>query len=375
MGVSPYRFDPGRAESFIDFSTTLYQDDTKWIAPFRSTVRAQFDPTFAFYHKPGNTHRHFLATVAGRVVGHLSAVVNTEMRNKTGIPIGALGFFECIRDRYVAQALLAQATDWLRTRGLSRLWGPVNFDIWTGYRLQSRGFDQTPFYGEPHAKPYYVDLFQEFGFEPLKNWHSLTIPDRASMNALASDRADYLAALLDQGYRFESFDVRRATEQSERLHAVMVDSFKRFTGVTPLSAAEFAPMFATQLRVMDPQLVTLIYDEAGETAGFSVAYPDLSEAVRAMRGRNTLAAKFRFLRRRGRTRRAVFYLLGITQEEARKRRGTGRAIFCHTLRQILSSGYDSLIAALIAEGNPSRGLFDAYASQKNRQYTLYEMNS
>jgi hypothetical protein len=224
----------------------------------------------------------------------------------------------------------------------------MNFDIWGGYRLKTSGFDESPFYGEPYTQPYYVEQFDRFGFKPRQHWNSSIIEGKAAIESLANLRSEYLSALIKQGYRFEKFDVRRPQEQAEKLHAVMTDSFARFMGYTPLPVSEFAPMFARNIRLMDPRLVTLVYDDENELAGFSVAYPDLSEAMRAMRGRDDTMAKLRFLWRRRRAKRAIYYLLGITKHEARKRRGTGRAIFCYAARQILSSGYDSMVAALMA---------------------------
>ena len=100
---------------------------------------------------------------------------------------------------------------------------------------------------------------------------------------------------------------------------------------------------------------------------------DLGDAARAMKGRDNVLARARFLLHRRRVDRVVFYIVGVMPEEAAKNPGLGSAAVCYLTRQILAAGYHKLVAALMPQEGRSRGLAGGLVPAQ-RQYTLYEIN-
>ncbi|UCF89166.1 MAG: hypothetical protein JSV70_02660 [bacterium] len=185
MPVRGFTFEPEPMKQFVDFGYDIYRDDSSWIPPARNHVTRQLKADFPFYRKEGNSHRKFIATSGGRVLGRVAAMVNSEMKTGDGEQVGTVGFFECVNDRHVAAGLLDASLRWLTLEmGVSHVWGPMNFDIWHGYRFMTRGFDRDLFYGEPCNKPYYPDLFERSGFQPVYKWDSLEIEGRQRMEKM-----------------------------------------------------------------------------------------------------------------------------------------------------------------------------------------------
>jgi hypothetical protein len=148
--ITHFTFDPVLTDEFIRFGYDLYRGDTNWIPPLRKDLASQLSPGYPFHQKPGNRHRHFLARRGDEVVGRISAMVNTGLKDRDGAPVVTVGFFECREDGAVARDLFDAAIEWLRQEaGATKIWGPMNFDIWHAYRLMIRGFDEKTFYGEP----------------------------------------------------------------------------------------------------------------------------------------------------------------------------------------------------------------------------------
>jgi len=85
-------------------------------------------------------------------------------------------------------------------------------------------------------------------------------------------------------------------------------------------------------------------------------------------------AKLRFLKQPRSTDRAIFLLGGTTMHERKNRTGLGRAEFYYIMRKILNLGYEKVVVALMAEGNPVRGLLGKSIALAQRQYTLFEIN-
>jgi hypothetical protein len=207
MAIKSFTFDPELTHAFARFGYELYRDDPDWIPLQRDELHSQLAPEFPFYRKAGNSHRHFLATVGRRIVGRISAFVNSDLRDRDGTPAAAIGFFESVEDNAIARGLFDSAAGWLRAEhGIRRIWGPMNFDIWHGYRLMTRGFGQKSFYGEPYNKVYYPALFERYGFARRQYWHSVELTGQGPLEKMIAPGAARYDKLIEQGYRFERFN-------------------------------------------------------------------------------------------------------------------------------------------------------------------------
>lgn len=375
MGIRAFTFSPSLTGDFVRVGTDLYRGDSRWIPPFEDELLAQLSSGFGFYQTPGNRHMNLLAKAGNKVVGRISASVNRDLKDGDGQPVGAVGFFEAADDYAVAEDLLDTAIRWLREeQGMKRIWGPMNFDIWHGYRLMTRGFDRDPFYGEPYNPPSYPEFFERYGFAPKQHWNSIEIRGRTALEKLAEPGSAAFARLVDQGYRFETFERRHVRAALRRLHAVLGKAFSGFLGYTPVMAAEFERVFSPMRHAALPRLFRFAYDESQRLCGFAVALRDLSPAIRAMGGRKTWLAKSRFLYHRGRGNRILFHLIGKTPDERRKRNGLGSALLSRTLKAAVAQGHETVLVTLTVHGSPLRRLLREFAADEGRQYTLYELN-
>lgn len=369
MGITACTFDGAAAGRYLELCRDLYRGDRSWIPPLERHVRAQFAPSFPFHRKPGNALRHFLATVRGKPVGHVSAFVNRDLRDADGTPVGAVGFFECVDDRALAAELLGCARAWLAAEhGLRRVWGPVQFDVWHGYRLMTRGFDTEVFFGEPYNPPFYPALFTHAGFAPRKSWSSVEVRGRADLEALAARAAAAHAGGCAAGYRFAPIDVRDPVRAAE-LQLAIEDAYRGSLGIAPLSPEEFGGVLEAYAEALDPRFALGGWRPDGALAGFAIAYPDHANALRSMRGRDTPAARLRFWWNSRSCRRAVFFMIGVAAAEAGH--GLGRALHHACLRELLAAGHDSVVFALLAEDSPGWRLLGDRREPARKQYTLF----
>jgi hypothetical protein len=373
MEIRSFAFDSALSQAFAAFCARLYADEPQWIPPLRRTLLAQFAPEFPFYRRPRNEHRHFVAHRGRDVIGHVSAFLNADMQDPSGRRIGCLGFFECVDDYGVAEELLGNAVEWLKGRdNIARIWGPVNFDIWHGYRCMRRGFEHEPFLGEPFNKRYYPMFLEKFGFTARKTWCSMEIRGRRALEDVSSRWERIYRRILKAGYCFRRVDARDLTCMRS-LHNLITRSYAGFLGFTDIAFSDFRRIYGAYLRVIDSRLVNVVYDPDGQAAGFAIAYPDPCDAVRAMNGSDSVYAKLRFALRRKRAKRVVFHTLGITPEEIEKRHGLGSALGYHGIRSALDAGFDRVIVALIGEDSVVRRIMGDSIHQAEREYALYEL--
>jgi hypothetical protein len=373
MELRAFRFDPTLSEEFLAFGYDLYRDDPRWIPPLRDDLASQLSPAFPFYSRPGNDHRRFLALQGAKPVARALASVSRDLRDREGSRIGAIGFFEA-RDSVAGESVLSAAIRWLREEhGIVRIWGPMNFDIWHGYRFMTRGFELPPYYGEPYNRPEYPGLFEKLGFRPRQRWNTFELSGRESLEALLARGVQDRRRFLESGYRLAPFDFSRFDECAAKLYVALTASFSRFLGFTPIGLGEFRELLATARHALLPAGSAFVHDETGRLAGFTGVFKEVSSAVQAMKGRTTLLSRLRFACHRLRADGLMLHIGGMTPEEAAKHNGLARAAFYEILARIRALGYKTVLATLIAKGNPVRRLYGPYADDDRREYTLFEL--
>jgi hypothetical protein len=177
------------------------------------------------------------------------------------------------------------------------------------------------------------------------------------------------------GYRFEAFGARAFDDAVSLLHGGLIRSFASFTAFTPIPLPEFRSLFGLGPELVHPRCSTFAFDESGALAGFAVVCVDLADAVRAMGGRTSWAARWRYRRRKGRDHRLLIHLGGITPSEARRRRGLARALFHRTVALVRTEGAREVLATLVGRGNPVRRHYGACAADERREYALFEIGA
>ena len=157
--------DPSTIKAFHNVSHDIYKNDQNWVAPLEALEDAAFDPTKNAFYKHGDGTRWILKNDDGKVIGRIGAFINGNRAYTFNQPTGGCGFFECIEDQKAADLLFDTAKTWLATRGMEAMDGPVNFgENMVNWGLLVEGFVQQGF-GMPYNKPYYLQLFENYGFK------------------------------------------------------------------------------------------------------------------------------------------------------------------------------------------------------------------
>ena len=148
------------ARNFLQVALKLYANDPHWIRPLDNDIEDVFNPKKNKFFRFGEAIRYILLDERGQSIGRIAAFINKKYKNKgDDVPIGGIGFFECINNQNAANYLFDHAKKWLESKGMEAMDGPINFgerDRWWG--LVVEGFKE-PLYGMNYNPPFYVSLF------------------------------------------------------------------------------------------------------------------------------------------------------------------------------------------------------------------------
>ncbi len=281
------------------------------------------------------------------VVGRIAAIHNRAHNQFHGDRVGFFGFFECVNDQAIANALLATAASWLRQRGLDTIRGPTSFSTNDECGLLVEGIHTPPTILNPHNPPYYVDLVEGAGFTKAKDlWQFQSTTNRLPERLV---RAARLVAERKK-LTLRRLDMKRFDHEVELIKRIYNQAWERNWGFVPMTDAEVDHL-AKQLKpVVVPELVCFVERE-GETVGFAAALPDLNVALKTNPSGRLFPGIVKILWAARKITRIRILLLGLLKEY----RMTGAdALMYHWIwDKGYAKGYRWAEAGWILEDNPA----------------------
>jgi GNAT superfamily N-acetyltransferase len=268
-------------KAFIELPYRLYRDDPMWVPPLRSDVATLIDPTKHPFHHHAKVELFLARDGAGKVVGRIAAARNDLHEQVHNESVGFFGFFETERDQAIADSLLDAAGAWLAEQGLSTMRGPASFSLNEECGLLVEGFDTPPMVMMSHNPPWYAELLENAGMRKAKD-----------LLAYYREAADPPQRLLDfekvarerYDVTIRPFDKSKFTEEVERIRTLYNAAWEKNWGFVPMTEAEFNFIAKQMKPIADFDLVAFAYVR-GELAGFTLALPDVNQALKHMGGR------------------------------------------------------------------------------------------
>ena len=264
-------WSPATFEAFHAVADACYGNEPAGTAPNRAAVerglqRADF----------AQSQQVLTAYDGSKPVGRIVARAAARQLAGEALGIGMLGFFECVDNQAVADALFRAAAQWLNARGARRIVGPMDGDTWHRYRVNVGPWDRPPFPLEPWNPRYYGALWERAGFVQLESYSSKWIDDVATL--LPKLQAG-LERSESRGVRIRPLDTSRLTDELSRVHALSTAIFSDAFLYSPIDRERFLALYAGAERLLDPELVLFATAPDGQDVGFVFGIPDARQGA------------------------------------------------------------------------------------------------
>jgi hypothetical protein len=251
------------------------QGGTTWRPPARYELRQIFDPRSPIMRE--NRVRAFVTMQGGKPVGRIAAIVNGAYAAKYGPGTGHFGYLEGRDDDAVFDALIAAASDWLRTEGMNRVQGPFSLTINHESGLLVHGFDQPHYVRTNYAPPSYARHLERLGF--VKEIDLLAY----ACSPAESDYPERVRALLARSPIGSELSTTGLTYRnwkagSHQVNALFNDAWAENWGSVPVSDAEGDFIASLSLAVVKPSWIRTAYHR-GEAVALVGHLPDMNEAT------------------------------------------------------------------------------------------------
>jgi len=283
-GIEIYRVKNWwQRRQFITFAWRVYRHDPLWVPPLVPERMKQLNPKKSLFFKHSSAE-FFMAYKNGRPAGTIMAADDVSSNRLRQIKECMIGFFECINDQEVANALFNAAVVWGRERNLERLLGPFHMDYDSAYGVLIKGRERPPVVNCGHTPEYYLGLFENYGFTPLR-------PDNLAF-ALdlreESEQIKLLHRLADKAREKGTITLREARldewdKEADRVNLLLNRSLAHLSDFVGWDRAALDDSLEPFRKYADPSLI-LFTDVAGETVGFFPGIPNLNEVLHKLNG-------------------------------------------------------------------------------------------
>ncbi len=152
-------------KAFLNVARIIYKTNDTWVCPPDKDINSIFDSNENVFYSHGVACRWILKDTKNKLIGRIAAFINFNKIGTDDQPTGGVGFFECINDEKAAFKLFDTAKEWLKSKDIEAMDGPINFgepDKYWGLLVD--GFTH-PSYEIPYNHKYYQQLFESYGFK------------------------------------------------------------------------------------------------------------------------------------------------------------------------------------------------------------------
>jgi len=354
-------------KDFILLPWKIYKNDPYWVPPLiaqqKDILNKKKHPFFE--HSEAD---FFIARRGKETVGTIVAILNNRHNQVHQENVGFFGFFETVNDYQVAKKLLDTVMEWARQKKLDYIRGPENYSQNEVCGLLVDGFNTPPVIMMGHNPPYYQDFIENYGFtKAMDLWayemdKSTPIPERV---ARVVDRMKQRSKV-----HFRTINKKDLKNEIERVKYVYNHAWEKNWGFVPLTDHEIDHIANDLKQIIDPDIVYFAEID-GKPVGFSLAVPDINQALRKLNGRLLPFGIFKLLYYARKIDRIRVIIMGVIKEYRNK--GIDSVFYLDTYRNAIARGYRWGEFSWILENNdPMNTALRNIGARVYKTYRIYE---
>jgi len=268
---------------FVRLPWDLFANEPNWVPPLEMDRMRLIDEAKNPFYKHATLALWTAEDEKGRTVGRIGAVINHLHNEVYKDKTGFVGLFDSIDDQQAANSLFSTAEDFLRSRGMTQVRGPVSPSINDEVGLLVEGFEYPAAVMMPYHPQYYQTLWDNAGYGKEKDLLAYRIEEGISM----TPKLERVTNLVKERgkIRLRKLDMKRFDEEVGLIRDLYSRGWEENWGAVPLTDEEITMLAGELKQIIDPDFI--LFAEApgknghAETIGFSLCVPDINQAFLA----------------------------------------------------------------------------------------------
>lgn len=358
-------------KKFILYPNKLYKGDPNYVAPLYVERKEFFDRKKNPFYKSASV-KLFLAMKDNEVVGRIATCINYNHNEFHQEQVGFFGFFDCPDDYEIASVLLKVAMITIKKAGMDKMRGPASFSTNHECGFLVEGFDSPPTIMMTYNQPYLPRLAEKFGLKKVMD----LLAYQVSADKPISPRMLKVVNKMRErsNLTVRGVNMSRFNEDLELIRKVYNNAWEPNWGFVPFDPEEFDHAAKGLKQILEPELA-LIVEHEGEPVAFSLALPDINQALIHLNGKLLPFGLLKLLwhtKVRNKVKGVRLVIFGVIPQY--QRRGIDALMYVETYLRATARGYGWAELSWILETNElMRRSAEQMGSEVYKRYRMVEL--
>ena len=357
-------------ELFIKFPMRLYKGNPYYVPPLineeKSIWMKEENPALQY-----SEAAQFLAYKGENIVGRIAVMINHKEEKELGIRKVRFGWLDFIDDIEVSKSLINTAIEYAKSKGISKIEGPMGFTNLDKAGMLTKGFDKLATMIGIYNFDYYPKHMEQLGLVKEKEWveFEINFPDTLP------DKVEKFSRLIAEKYELELVKFKAKKDilpLVDSMFKLLDDTYKNLSTYTPITEEQIKHYKEKYFKFIDKDYIVCIKDKSGSLISFAITMPSYSKALQKAKGKLFPFGWWHLLNAGKKNDRANFYLIGIHPQY--QKRGVTAIIFKEIYETFKKKGVKFLETNPELEENASiQALWQDYNPINHKRRRTYSL--
>ena len=357
-------------ELFIKFPMELYKGNPYYVPPLineeKSIWMKEENPALQY-----SEAAQFLAYKGENIVGRIAVMINHKEEKELGIRKVRFGWLDFINDIEVSKSLINTAIEYAKSKGISKIEGPMGFTNLDKAGMLTKGFDKLATMIGIYNFDYYPKHMEQLGLVKEKEWveFEINFPDTLP------DKVEKFSRLIAEKYELELVKFKAKKDilpLVDSMFKLLDDTYKNLSTYTPITEEQIKHYKEKYFKFIDKDYIVCIKDKSGSLISFAITMPSYSKALQKAKGKLFPFGWWHLLNAGKKNDRANFYLIGIHPHY--QKRGVTAIIFKEIYETFKKKGVKFLETNPELEENASiQALWQDYNPINHKRRRTYSL--
>lgn len=357
-------------ELFIKFPMELYKGNPYYVPPLINEEKSiwvkEENPALQY-----SEAAQFLAYKGENIVGRIAVMINHKEEKELGIRKVRFGWLDFIDDIEVSKSLINTAIEYAKSKGISKIEGPMGFTNLDKAGMLTKGFDKLATMIGIYNFDYYPKHMEQLGLVKEKEWveFEINFPDTLP------DKVEKFSKLIAEKYELELVKFKAKKDilpLVDSMFKLLDDTYKNLSTYTPITEEQIKHYKEKYFKFIDKDYIVCIKDKSGSLISFAITMPSYSKALQKAKGKLFPFGWWHLLNAGKKNDRANFYLIGIHPQY--QKRGVTAIIFKEIYETFKKKGVKFLETNPELEENASiQALWQDYNPINHKRRRTYSL--
>jgi GNAT superfamily N-acetyltransferase len=226
----------------------------------------------------------FVAYKGDKPVGRIVGIVNHKANKRWNTQSVRFSLIEFIDDLEVSAALLDAVAAWGQEKGMTQIIGPMGITDFDKEGMLVDSFCLSGATTSIYNLPYYPEHMEKLGYEKEVDWVQIRIQVPDEVPPKYARVAQYCGETLGLSVRKLTRSEIKDGNYGKQIFHLFNQTYADLFGFSELSESQIDEFTEQYLKLIDLNLVPVVFNDKDEMVGVAVTMPSLAEAMRKSGG-------------------------------------------------------------------------------------------